>query len=428
MRPLPIAILLALCVAAFHVPAASAATNPCPAESQYSWEGDSNYQPVTIPSLTHPNGIASFSGEIVSPQDLTAYPGPRPVVLLQHGLGGNLCGLWFLARDLAGHGYVSVVWTSPPNSNMALAFLNGTDAMRSAIVWVRSAANPLASISDGQRIALGGHSMGSIVTSLVQGDPDPGLKAAIALDNLRHWLSGDPGGAGPECAGDLGHEVTPRVPALGFAKDETCDSEPTVAPPDLKQPGFLHWRAHQVPSMELVMRGFAHSDFAGGGDEQQRLDLDWYVRAWLARWVLDDTSADATLLAETVNGRPTTDVLSTQFLSGAYLPGLIDTTDYRGWLESDRTPPDTRRKHGPAGRINRREVLRHGLRVRFAATEPDVTFRCRLDKAAWHRCKSPDVLHNAKPGRHTFRVRATDAAGNAEAESAKWSYRIVKPH
>ena len=33
-------------------------------------------------------------------------------------------------------------------------------------------------------------------------------------------------------------EITPRVPALGFAKDEPCNAKPDFAPPDLKLAAF----------------------------------------------------------------------------------------------------------------------------------------------------------------------------------------------
>ena len=41
-----------------------------------------------------------------------------------------------------------------------------------------------------------------------------------------------------ECASAKALEMTPRVPALGFAKDEPCNARPEVAPPDLKLAGF----------------------------------------------------------------------------------------------------------------------------------------------------------------------------------------------
>ena len=75
--------------------------------------GESVSETVSIPSLTQPGGITQFTGTILRPADQTAFPGPRPVVLLQHGLGGNQCAQWWTAQDLAGHGYIALVWTAP---------------------------------------------------------------------------------------------------------------------------------------------------------------------------------------------------------------------------------------------------------------------------------------------------------------------------
>jgi hypothetical protein len=48
----------------------------------------------------------------------------------------------------------------------------------------------------------------------------------------------------------------------------------------------------------------------------------------------------------------------------------------------------------------------------FADAAPGVTFYCRLDKARFKRCHSPKVYRRLKRGRHVFRVKSVDAAGN----------------
>ncbi len=403
-------------------PADATAANPCPGQTHYEWMGSSVSESISIPSLTQPSAISSYQGTILRPSDTTAYPGARPVVVLQHGLGGSQCAQWWTAEDLAGHGYVTVVWTSPEGANQVEAFINASDAMRSAIAFVRGPTNPYSAFSDGSRIGLGGMSLGSVVTSFVQADPDPGVLAAVALDTLRRWLTGDPGGAVGECVGDPGFEVTPRVPALGFAKDEPCNSKPDHSPADLKQAGFLHWRARGVPTMELVMAGYQHGDFAIGGDEQQRRDLSYFVEAWFDLWLLGDPSAEDRLLADTVLGRPTASLLSTRFLSGAYLPPRIDTTDYLADL-NDISAPNTRKLHGPKRRISKRRA-RDGLKFKFASDDPQAGFECRLDERSYKPCESPRQTHNAKLGDHVFRVRATDARGNVEPKPARWRYEI----
>lgn len=293
--------------------------------------------------------------------------------------------------------------------------------MRSALAFIRTPANPYASLTDTANVALAGHSLGSVVAGFVQQDPDPGIRSLIALDTLRRWLNGDPGGAVFECAAAAVGEITPRVPALGFAKDQPCDAKPDFTPPDLKLAGFLHWRDAGMPAMELDMAGYNHLDFATPGSEDKHRVLSYFIEAWLQRWLLNDQSADRLLLADTVLGVPTASLLSTTYLSGAYLPGQIDSSDYRGFL-ADTKAPNTERRSGPDGTINRKPV-----RFRFAADDPEATFQCRLDQSEWKRCQSPKAVRRSKlrPGKHRFEVRATDPRGNVEEKPAVWRFRVV---
>jgi pimeloyl-ACP methyl ester carboxylesterase len=387
--------------------------------------GDSVSASVTIPSLAHPGGIASYAGTIVRPEDEAAYPGPRPVVLLQHGLGGNQCAQWWTARDLAGHGYVAVVWTAPTGGSTTAAFVNAVDAMRSARAFVRTPQNPYAAFSDTTRMALAGHSLGSIVASFVQQDDDPGVRAIVALDTLRRFLNGDPGGAVFECTPPPGVEITPRVPALGFAKDAPCNARPAYAPADLKLPGFNRWREANVPVVELVMAGYEHLDFASPGSEAKHRDLAYFIEGWLARWLLDDPAGEQRLFAADVDGRPIEDLLSTRFLSGAYLPGRVDSGDFRAFL-ADHIAPQTEREHGPKRHVSLARA-RRGIEFRWSADDPGADFECRLDSRGWRPCQSPKRVGNPGVGRHRFRVRATDPRGNVEPEAARWKFRVERP-
>ena len=79
----------------------------------------------------------------------------------------------------------------------------------------------------------------------------------------------------------------------------------------------------------------------------------------------------------------------------------------------DVTPPNTRITSGPARRARARRAS-----FRFRSTERGSTFQCRLDGLAWRRCRSPKTYRRMAPGRHTFRVRARDAAGNVDPTPA----------
>lgn len=418
------AAIALLAGALLGAPSGASAAVPCPAQAHYQWMGDSVSETVTIPSLTHPYGIASYAGTIVRPADQTAYPGVRPLVLLQHGLGGNQCAQWWTAQDLAGHGYVAVVWTAPVGAGTTAAFVNAVDAMRSARAFVRTPANPYAAFSDTTRMALAGHSLGSIVASFVQQDADPGVRAIIALDTLRRSLTGDPGGAVFECVPPEGVEITPRVPALGFAKDEPCNARPGYAPADLKLAGFSRWREANVPAVELVMAGYKHLDFATPGSEARHRDLAYFIEGWLARWLLDDPAGERRLFAEAVDGRPIEDLLSTRFLSGAYLPGRVDSTDFRAFL-SDHLAPQTKREDGPRRHVPLARA-RRAIKFRWSADDAGAAFECRLDSRGWRPCDSPKRIGNPGVGKHRFRVRATDQRGNVEPEPVIWRFRVER--
>jgi hypothetical protein len=54
----------------------------------------------------------------------------------------------------------------------------------------------------------------------------------------------------------------------------------------------------------------------------------------------------------------------------------------------------------------------------FSSGDPAAGFECSLDRAAFASCTSPYTPSPLTPGRHTFEVRAVDAAGNADPSPA----------
>ena len=85
----------------------------------------------------------------------------------------------------------------------------------------------------------------------------------------------------------------------------------------------------------------------------------------------------------------------------------------------DTSAPNTRLLGGPAGRTRARTAS-----FRFASTEAVATFRCRLDRGRWSTCRSPKRYRGLGSGRHVFRVRATDGAGNVDPTPARREWRI----
>jgi hypothetical protein len=91
-----------------------------------------------------------------------------------------------------------------------------------------------------------------------------------------------------------------------------------------------------------------------------------------------------------------------------------------GTEPGDRAAPQTRIVSGPA-----RVGYERKAKFRFSSSEAQSSFKCKLDKKGWKKCRSPYKL-KVKPGRHLFRVRAIDRFGNADPSPARFSWR-VKP-
>lgn len=85
----------------------------------------------------------------------------------------------------------------------------------------------------------------------------------------------------------------------------------------------------------------------------------------------------------------------------------------------DRTPPQTKIKSGPKGDTRSTKAT-----FKFSSSESGSKFQCKLDGKAWGSCKSPKTYKNLKPGKHTFRVRARDKAGNTDQSPAKRSWHV----
>lgn len=93
---------------------------------------------------------------------------------------------------------------------------------------------------------------------------------------------------------------------------------------------------------------------------------------------------------------------------------------------ADATPPETallgiKRKATVGTRTATAKV-----KARFSS-EPGARFECKLDRRPYAACSSPRTL-KLKVGKHVFRVRAVDAAGNVDGTPAKATVRVkLKP-
>jgi trypsin len=95
--------------------------------------------------------------------------------------------------------------------------------------------------------------------------------------------------------------------------------------------------------------------------------------------------------------------------------------------EADTTPPETTLRRAKPRLIRAATTRRKAIyRFRFRSSEADSTFECKLDRRDWRRCGSPRRVKVAQ-GRHKFRVRATDSAGNTDRTPAISRWRVRKP-
>ena len=105
-------------------------------------------------------------------------------------------------------------------------------------------------------------------------------------------------------------------------------------------------------------------------------------------------------------------------------------TDSDGYVEStatatftiDDTAPETKLTKRPKKKVR---TQKRKKRVRFVfRSEEGAVFECKYDRKPWRPCEPP-FAKKAPEGRHRFRVRATDMAGNTDPTPAKWRFKVL---
>jgi len=86
----------------------------------------------------------------------------------------------------------------------------------------------------------------------------------------------------------------------------------------------------------------------------------------------------------------------------------------------DTTAPGTTITKGPPNSTRKSRVA-----FGFTSDEPGSTFECKRDAKPFRPCTSP-AKFRAKPGKHTFDVRAIDPAGNVDPSPASDRYRVAR--
>ncbi|MDP9403480.1 MAG: hyalin [Actinomycetota bacterium] len=99
--------------------------------------------------------------------------------------------------------------------------------------------------------------------------------------------------------------------------------------------------------------------------------------------------------------------------------GNADPTPAARSFAVDTAPPETTITAGPSGLTSNDTAT-----FEFTASEAGSSFACRLDAEAFSPCTSPHTTARLSPGGHSFEVRATDAAGNADPTPAARSFVV----
>ena len=86
----------------------------------------------------------------------------------------------------------------------------------------------------------------------------------------------------------------------------------------------------------------------------------------------------------------------------------------------DTTAPETAIDSGLTGTVNSTSAS-----FAFSSSEAGSAFECSLDGGAFEACASPKDYTGLSDGSYTFRVRATDAAGNTDATPASRTWTVA---
>jgi hypothetical protein len=81
-------------------------------------------------------------------------------------------------------------------------------------------------------------------------------------------------------------------------------------------------------------------------------------------------------------------------------------------------------KASPETVIGSKKIKGTTAKFKFTSNEPGSTFQCKLDKHSFRPCTSPKKYKHLSSGKHKFKVRAVDAAGNIDASPAKMKFTI----
>lgn len=87
---------------------------------------------------------------------------------------------------------------------------------------------------------------------------------------------------------------------------------------------------------------------------------------------------------------------------------------------ADTNPPETTISKGAPNKTDKTSV-----QFKFRSDEAGSTFECKLDRKPFKSCFSPKKVKRLTAGKHKFKVRAKDAAGNVDPSPAVDKFEVV---
>jgi hypothetical protein len=87
---------------------------------------------------------------------------------------------------------------------------------------------------------------------------------------------------------------------------------------------------------------------------------------------------------------------------------------------ADTDPPQTTITKRPPNKTAKATV-----KFKFSSDEAGSTFECKLNKKPFKPCSSPKKVKRLAVGKHKFKVRAKDAAGNVDPSPAVDKFKVV---
>ncbi len=106
----------------------------------------------------------------------------------------------------------------------------------------------------------------------------------------------------------------------------------------------------------------------------------------------------------------------------------VRATDHVGNTETSPAMFRWTNGHKPKARITGmppKHLQSTSAQFTFTADDPGATFQCSLDGAAFTACTSPKTYTGLAPGKHTFRVKAFDAANRTSKLPTSYSWKIT---